>query len=88
VALADAADGRVATHLPERFDVVREHQRRAAHPRGSQRRFRAGMASTNYDDVKKFWDGAWPILRVLRNATTRDAVDCRPAGFRPTAALK
>ena len=32
VPLADAANGRVARHLAQRFDIVREQQRRATHP--------------------------------------------------------
>ena len=57
VALADAADRRVAAHLPQRLDVVGQQQRGAAHAGSGQRRFRAGMAATNDDDIKS--------LRVL-----------------------
>ena len=52
VALADAADGRVAAHLPERLDVVRQQQRAAPHARGGQRRFGAGMAAADHDHVE------------------------------------
>ena len=52
VPLADAADRRVAAHLAERFDVVREQQRGAAHAGGGQRRLGAGMAAADNDDIK------------------------------------
>ena len=52
MALADPADGRVAAHLPQRFDVVGEQQRGAAHARRSQRSLGAGMAAADDDDVE------------------------------------
>ena len=48
---ADAANGGVARHLPERFDVVGEQQRVRAHARGSQRGFCAGVSAADDDDV-------------------------------------
>ncbi len=51
VALADAADGRVAAHLPQRLDIVREQQRAQAHARSRQRGFGAGMAAADHDDL-------------------------------------
>ena len=56
VAFADAADRRVARHLPQRFDVVRQQQRRAAHARAGQRRLGAGMAAAD-DDYIIFFNG-------------------------------
>ena len=50
--LADAADRRIAGHLPQRFDVVRQQQRSATHPRAGERRLGAGMAATDDDDVE------------------------------------
>ena len=52
MALADAADGRVAAHLPERLDVVGEQQRAPAHARGRERRLGAGMAAADHDHVE------------------------------------
>ncbi|MDR9356858.1 hypothetical protein FEO99_05758 [Burkholderia multivorans] len=52
MALADAADRRIAAHLPERFDVVGQQQRLRAHSGGRQRGFRAGMTAADDDDVK------------------------------------
>ena len=54
VTFADAADRRVAAHLPQRLDVVAEQQRGAAHACGGQRRFGAGMATTHHDHVELF----------------------------------
>ena len=52
VALADAADRRVAAHLPERLDVVRQQQRARAHARRRQRGLGAGVAAADHDDVE------------------------------------
>ena len=37
---------------PERFDVVRQQQRVAAHAGSRQRRLGAGMAATDDDDIE------------------------------------
>ena len=50
--LADAADGRIAAHLPERFDVVRQQQRARTEPRRRERSLGAGMAATDDDHIK------------------------------------
>src|SRR5690349_7191182 len=55
VALADAADRRVAGHLPERLDAVRKQQGPPAHARGSEGGLGAGMAAADDDDVENFW---------------------------------
>ena len=52
VPLADPADGRVAAHLPQRFDALGEQQRLRAGPRRGQRRLGAGMAATDDDHVE------------------------------------
>jgi hypothetical protein len=52
VALADAPDGRVATHLPQRFQAVRQQQGVATHASSGQRGFGAGMASADDDHIK------------------------------------
>jgi hypothetical protein len=51
VALADAADGRVAGHLPQRLDALRHQQRACAHARRGQRGLGAGMAPADDDDI-------------------------------------
>jgi len=52
VALADAADGRVAAHLAQGFDVVGEQQGARAEARGGQGRLGPGMAAAHYDDIE------------------------------------
>ena len=52
MALADAADGRIAAHLAERLDVLREQQRARAHARRRQRGLGAGVAAADDDHVK------------------------------------
>ena len=54
VALADAADGGIAGHLAERFDVVREQQGAGTHAGAGKRRLGAGVAAANDDDVERF----------------------------------
>ena len=54
VPLADAADRRVAAHLPQRLDVVGQQQRLAAHARGRQGGLGAGVAAADDDDVEFF----------------------------------
>ena len=57
MAFADAADRRVAGHLPERFDIVGEQQRLRAHACGSQRGFRTCVAAADDNDVVGFGVG-------------------------------
>ena len=52
VALADAADRRVAAHLPQGLDVVRQQQRRRAHARRGERGLGAGVAAADDDHVE------------------------------------
>jgi hypothetical protein len=52
VSLADAADGRVAAHLAQRLDGLREQERARAHAGGRERRFGARVTTTNHDYVK------------------------------------
>ena len=47
MAFADAADGRVTRHLPQRFDAVRQQQGVATHARGSKRGFAASVPATD-----------------------------------------
>ena len=52
MAFANAANGRVATHLPQRLDVVTQQQGAAAHAGAGQRRFGASMAAANHNHIK------------------------------------
>ncbi|MNT42096.1 hypothetical protein D3C72_1784960 [compost metagenome] len=52
VALADAADGRVAAHLPEGFHIVGQQQGLHAHACGRERGLGAGVAAADDDHVK------------------------------------
>ena len=52
VPLADAADRRVARHLAQRLDVVRQEQRAPAHARRRERGLGAGMAAADDDHVE------------------------------------
>ena len=51
VALAEAADGRVARHLADRRGAVRDQERPRAHARRGRGGLAAGMAATDDDDV-------------------------------------
>ena len=50
--LADAADRRVAAHLPERLDALRQQQRAHAHARRGQSGLGAGVTAAYNDDVE------------------------------------
>ncbi len=52
MALADAADRRVAAHRPEGVEIVRQQQRLRPHPCGRQRGLGTGVAATNHNDIK------------------------------------
>ena len=52
VALANAADRRIAAHLPERLDAVREQKCAPAHTRRGERRLGAGMTAADDDHVE------------------------------------
>ena len=52
MSFADAADGRVARHLPERFDAMGQQQRLAPHARRRKRRLGAGVAATDDNYIK------------------------------------
>ena len=49
MAFADAADGGIARHLSERFDVVCEQKRLRAHAGGGKRGFRACVSAADDD---------------------------------------
>jgi hypothetical protein len=52
MALADAADGRVAAHRADGLDVVGQQQRARTGARGRQRGLGAGVAAADDDDVE------------------------------------
>ena len=52
VPLADPADGRVAAHLPEGLDALREQQRLRPGPGRGERRLGAGVTAADDDDVE------------------------------------
>ena len=52
VSLADPADRRIARHLAQCFDAVREQERLAPHSRAGERSFGAGVAAADDDDIK------------------------------------
>ena len=52
MALANAANAGVAAHLPQRFNVVAEQERFAAHACRGQGRFGARMATANDDHIE------------------------------------
>ena len=78
MALADAADGRVAAHLAQRLDVVGQQQRLAAHAGGGQRRLGAGMAAADDDDVEflGIQHGAQPSISSVFKPTAWAALAC------------
>ena len=54
VALAEPADGRVAGHLADGGEAVRDQRRARAHARRRRRGLAAGMAAADHDDVEGF----------------------------------
>ena len=56
MALADAPDRRVAGHLPQRLDVVRQEQRAATRPGRRERRLGAGVPAADHDHVEPGWE--------------------------------
>jgi hypothetical protein len=52
MALANATDRRVAAHLPQRFDVVAEQKRFAAHASRRQSGLGSGMATADHDHIE------------------------------------
>ena len=51
MALPDPADGRITAHLSERFHVVRQQNRTAAHARGRQGGLCAGMPTAHHQHI-------------------------------------
>src|SRR6185437_2071662 len=67
MALANAADRRIATHLPESFERMSQQQCGCTHPRRSKRGFGAGMPTADDDNIKvPGIEHHWPWLQSLR----------------------
>ena len=83
VALAEPADGRIAGHLADGRELVRDQRRARAHARRRGRRLAAGMPAADHDDV----EGCRPfsqarILRAQPIGPTRSIVSTAAAEFR------
>ena len=50
--LANTANRRVATHLPQRFDILREQQNLTSGSRGGQSSLGPGMPAAHHDHIK------------------------------------
>jgi hypothetical protein len=55
MAFAYAADGRVAAHLTQCFNVVGEQQGAATHASSSQGRLGTSMTPANHQHIKTVW---------------------------------
>ena len=71
MALGQSADGRVAGHGADGVGVDDADQRAAAHARGGKRRLAAGVARTDYGDVKIGHHGLVPGNAVLSGMEER-----------------
>ena len=74
VTLADAADRRVAAHLPERLEILGEQQRARAEPGGRERRFGAGVAAADHDAIV--------ACRIIHASSLVDGIDSRASATR------
>src|SRR5690606_13929300 len=52
MALAEAANGRIAGHLANGFNLMRDQKRRRPKSRGGRRRLAARMAAADHNDIK------------------------------------
>src|SRR5690606_2384554 len=86
VALADAADGRVAAHLPHGLDAVGQQQGARAHPGRRQGGLGAGVAAADHDDVVAAGHGGLGGSGPgLSRARVGDASEGRPVGTEPAS---
>jgi hypothetical protein len=53
VTFADAPDGRIAAHLPERLDALGDQQRARTHPGRREGGLGAGVTAAHHDDVER-----------------------------------
>jgi hypothetical protein len=77
VSFADAADRRVAAHLSQGREVLCDEKRTGTRSRGSERRFRSGVAAADYNDFESAVHGADQILRNARPAILMRGADRR-----------
>ena len=85
VAAAEATNGGIARHRPDGLDFLREQQRPRAHPGAGGRRFRAGMATTDDNNVEPFHASLCAPCPGERQASPQAGE--RAAGRWPTAVL-
>ena len=67
VALAEAANGRIAGHLADGGDAVGDERGLRAHARGRGRSLAAGMAAADDDDVEHAVENgrSWPVPKLF-----------------------
>jgi hypothetical protein len=56
VTLADPADGRIAGHLTQGFNIMREQQGLLPHARGGERGLGPGVSATDHYDIEFGWE--------------------------------
>ena len=54
MAFADAANRRIAAHLTDCFDILRQQRRASTHASRRAGSFRTGVATTDDNDIKRF----------------------------------
>jgi hypothetical protein len=64
MALADSADRRVAAHLAERIDALRNQKGSRTRPRGRQGGFRTGVTAADHYDVILLCHRAHWLLKI------------------------
>lgn len=67
MAFPQPANRRIATHLPDGLDVVRQRQRPGASPRRRQRRLGAGVTAADDDGICMWRCSAWRLLYRSRH---------------------
>ena len=72
MALAEAADRRIAGHFADRREAMGDERRRGAAARGRGRGFAAGVAAADDDDVK--FHRRPPVSRETRVALPADCL--------------
>ena len=68
VALADPADRRIAGHLTDRLDAVRQQQGLCPDARGGRGRFAPGMTAAHNHDIEAFNRHCHTLLHAGRVA--------------------
>jgi hypothetical protein len=80
MALAEAADSRVAGHLADVGEAVGDEGRPGAEPRGGRGGLAARMAATNHDDVEALGHGSYLIRSHLGVKSVRGLFHVNQAG--------